>query len=50
MEQRVAMNEKEIIQGLKVVCKCKVVNYKKIKEAIINGAFQKQYPTVNCTS
>jgi NAD(P)H-nitrite reductase large subunit len=32
------MNEEEIIQNIKVICKCKAVKYKTIKDAILNGA------------
>lgn len=32
------IDENEIIQGLKVICKCKAVRYKTIKAAIVNGA------------
>ena len=37
------MESNEIIKGLQVVCKCKAVRYKTIRDAIKNGANTFQY-------
>ena len=32
------MDEKEIIRDIQIVCKCKVIKYRAIRQAIENGA------------